>query len=91
MTSFRHLTWEDLDRLTRAELTPLVVQESDHWERLIEKGMDEQDLLSYMKFLQIMAAVYDARGLATHMSNLLNGRDDGYMDEAPSRSLLEPP
>ncbi|MGP3979266.1 hypothetical protein ACTWQF_35705 [Streptomyces sp. 8N114] len=90
MTSFRHLTWADLDQLTRAELTPLVAQESAYWERLAEKEMDEQEAVAYLEFLQIVAAVYDAWGLATHMSNLINGRDDGYMNEAPGRSLLEP-
>ncbi|MGI5353490.1 hypothetical protein ACQEU8_35735 [Streptomyces sp. CA-250714] len=52
--------------------------------------MDEQDALAYLEFLQIVAAVYDAWGLATHMSNLIDGHDDGYMNEAPGRSLLEP-
>ncbi|MFI8854790.1 hypothetical protein ACIGW3_31925 [Streptomyces sp. NPDC053499] len=92
MTSFRHLTRADLDQLTRAELTPLVAQESAHWKRRTEKEMNEQDALAYLEFLQIVAAVHDARGMAAHLSNLINGHDDGYMDQTPgrSRSLPEP-
>ncbi|MGP3992029.1 hypothetical protein [Streptomyces sp. 3N207] len=51
--------------------------------------MDEQDVLAYLEFLQILASIYDARGLATHASNLINGRDDGYLNEKPGNSLLE--
>ncbi|MET9864441.1 hypothetical protein ABZY93_34950 [Streptomyces smyrnaeus] len=89
MTSFRHLTRADLHQLTRAELSSRVAQESSHWKRLTAKQMDEQAVAAYLEFVGIAAAVHHPQGLATHLRNLIDGRDDNYLDETPGAACQD--
>jgi lysozyme family protein len=89
MTTFRHLTRKDLDQLTRAELAHRVLQESEYWKRIPANKMDEKTVLAYLEFLHVTAAVHNPRGLTSHLSSLIDGHDDGYLDEKPGRSSPE--
>ncbi|MDF4254539.1 hypothetical protein [Streptomyces sp. WMMB303] len=45
--------------------------------------MSEQDVQAYQEFLQIALTLHDPRGLADHLGNVIDGHDDGYLDEVP--------
>ncbi|MFI7246444.1 hypothetical protein [Streptomyces qinglanensis] len=90
MTPIRHLARADLAQLTRAELFSRAAEESAYWKKRTATEMAEQDLQAYLKFLHIAATLHDPRGLADHLSNVINGHDDDYLDEAPDAAGQAP-
>ncbi|MGP3992117.1 hypothetical protein [Streptomyces sp. 3N207] len=89
MTEFRHLRWEDLGQLTRRELSGRIEQESADWEAVPTDGMTEQDVLSYIEFMKIAQMVIEPADLVAHVSSLMHGQDDGYMDRKPGNGPPE--
>jgi len=82
---FEHLTWEDLDRLTRAELAERVRAEVAYWEGVPVEEMGEAEAQAYLTFMQVAKASIDPVGLLGHVSSQLHGVDDGFWDEVPGR------
>ncbi|MFE9393579.1 hypothetical protein [Streptomyces sp. NPDC006784] len=52
--------------------------------------MREQDVQVYLEFLQRALTLHDPRGLADHLGNVLNGHDDGYLDEVLGAACQAP-
>ncbi|MEB3370963.1 hypothetical protein [Saccharopolyspora mangrovi] len=79
MAEFEHVTWDDLNRLTRGELLDRLEAEREHWARQEHGGFTEADRPAREEFNRILltaCAPADATGETATW--LARGRPNGH-------------
>lgn len=56
MADFKHVTWDDLDCLTRGELLDRLEAEQEYWARQAHGGFNEADRPAREEFNRILLA-----------------------------------
>lgn len=93
---FAHLTWDDLDHLTREQLMERIGAEREVWNRRRKRGLRGREREAEHEFTRIVFAVLPGDGLAQSMQDTaawMAGRRYGpstWMDEVPGNPHRTP-